>query len=156
MDGFKRSFYQVCINIGFCDHKSQTRTHTHKHTLSFSSFSGPNRLASCIAVINGAGAICCENDILGACQGGLFHLGSGDELQTSVCCSGRNSCQNAEFTGSGLRVLSCEGGSACIQVVALLAGDLSCNGNGACSGSSVDFQGSNAYPGFAFLVSFHF
>ena len=83
-------------------------------------------------------------------------MGSGDELQTSVCCSGQNSCENSEFTGSGLRVLSCEGISACADASALLAGDLSCTGSGACDGSTVDFQGSDEYPGFAVLEIFPF
>ena len=83
-------------------------------------------------------------------------MGSGDELQTSVCCSGTDSCRDSQFTGSGLRVLSCEGNGACQGVDALLAGDLSCNGTDACVDSNVHFQGSNEYPGFAFLVTFYF
>ena len=71
--------------------------------------------------INGAGAICCQDD--NSCKDGRFHLGSGDELQTSVCCSGTNSCRSAEFTGSGLRVLSCEENLACEEASATLAGD---------------------------------
>ena len=83
-------------------------------------------------------------------------MGSGDELQTSVCCSGTDSCRDSQFTGSGLRVLSCEGNGACQGVDALLAGDLSCNGPDACVDSNVHFQGSNEYPGFAFSGDFLF
>ena len=128
----------------------------HTHTPSFSGFSDPNRRDSCDAVINGAGAICCEDDETGACKFGLFRLGSGDELQTSVCCSGESSCQSAEFTGSGLRVLSCEGISSCQSVDADLAGDLSCNGIYACLSSKMNFSLGNEYPGFVFVVTFLF
>ena len=123
-------------------------------------FSGPNRNRACSnqfsgdLEINGAGAICCQDEE--SCQNTDFRLGSGDELQTSVCCSGENICQYAEFTGSPLSVLSCEGNNACFLASALLAGDLSCNGQFACQDSNVDFQGSNEYLGFAVLVIFPF
>ena len=127
----------------------------------FCFFSGANRQKSCSSIeINGAGAICCDFSgppgTDGACESGLFRLGSGDELQTSVCCSGLFSCRNSEFTGSDLRVLSCEGTAACSKASAHLAGDLSCNGLAACSGSQMNFSLGNEYPGFAFLVTFSF
>ena len=119
-------------------------------------FSGPNRQESCSSIeINGAGAICCQHEAIldfpGACEQGRFRLGSGDELQTSVCCSGQNSCEKSEFTGSGLRVLSCEGRGACVGASALLAGDLSCNGLSACAVSHMNFSLGNEHPGFAVL-----
>ena len=138
------------------------------HTRSFSVFSGPNRVAACSAgsspllrkiEINGAGAICCENSgspSLGACQSGLFRLGSSDELQTSVCCSGRDSCSFAEFTGSPLSALNCDGRQSCLAASALLVGDFSCNGRAACLQSKMSFSSVNEYPGFAFLVIFPF
>ena len=131
----------------------------HIYCRSFSGFSRPSRQESCSSIeINGAGAICCQDDFSrapGACESGLFRLGSGDELQTSVCCSGTRSCQNSEFTGSGLRVLSCEGNAACEGASAILAGDLSCNGQDACLESQMTFSLGNEYPGFA-LVRFNF
>ena len=131
----------------------------HIYCRSFSGFSRPSRQESCSSIeINGAGAICCQDDFSrapGACESGLFRLGSGDELQTSVCCSGLRSCGNSEFTGSDLRVLSCDGPLACEEASALLAGDLSCNGVGACAWSQMKFSLGNEYPGFA-LVRFNF
>ena len=144
----------------------QENTHRHCH---FLFFSGPNRVAACSAgsspilrkiEINGAGAICCENSgnpSLGACQSGLFRLGSGDDvLQKSVCCSGRDSCSFAEFTGSPLSALNCDGRQSCLAASALLAGDFSCNGREACLQSKMNFSSVNEYPGFAFLVIFSF
>ena len=75
-----------------------------EHMLVISDVSGPNRRVSCFSFdINGAGAICCQDDF--SCKQGPFGLGSGDELQMSVCCSGRRSCRRAEFTGSPLRFM---------------------------------------------------
>ena len=103
--------------------------------------------------------MCCQDDnsegLPGACESGLFRLGSGDELQTSVCCFGRRSCRRAEFTGSPLSVLNCDGRSSCREASALVAGDLSCNGRSACIQSKMNFSLGNEYPGFVFLVIFH-
>ena len=105
--------------------------------------------------------MCCqETDSFasqGACESGFFRLGSGDELQaTSVCCLGDRSCVNSDFSGSGLGVLNCDGPATCGEASALLAGDLSCNGNMACFLGRMNFSLGNEYPGFAFLVIFHF
>ena len=97
------------------------------------------------ARIEGAGAICCDNnnveDAL-ACRSAELSVRTSSECQNDICCSGDFSCQDATFVGDGfIRSLSCEGPSSCQGVsTSPVSGDLICQGFQVCEDIQVDFD----------------